>query len=292
MAEPRVLDALADHYSFMTPDASLEELRVRFEQSMARVDLPAGVTREEGEVAGVPGAWFRLGHRTGKTIVFLHGSGFIAGSSRSHGVLAAYLARASAAEAFVLDYRLAPEHPFPAAVDDGLTVLEAIVTERGAHNVVIAGESAGAGLVLATLLAARQNEVAMPAAAITMSVWADLTQSGDSILSRADVDPFVTKEQLDASASAYLAGADATNPLASPALADLHGLPHVYMQVGTEEILYDDTMRVREKIRAAGGKVTVDVQDGMPHAHQLLVGRLPEAETAIEQAGAFVRSLP
>lgn len=291
MPEPHVIEAVIDAFSFAAPDATLEQVRDGYDVSMEKADLAAGVTRTEGLLGDVPGAWFRPGSAGTRAVLYLHGGGFQFGSSRSHGPLAAALAAASDADVFVLDYRRAPEHPFPAALDDATAALRALVEERGPDNVVVAGDSAGGGIVFATLLAAREAGVPAPLGAVAFSPWVDLTQSGSTIADRAARDPLVTKDQLDANAAAYLGDGDRTNPLASPLYGDLAGLPPALVQVGTEEILFDDTERLAEKIRAAGGRIEVQIEDGMPHVHQILLGRLPEALPSLERAGAFIRAL-
>jgi epsilon-lactone hydrolase len=288
----RVLDAISEAYSFATPDSTLEQVRQGYDTSMARGRFPDGVSVTDGKVAGVAGSWFQPREASARVILFLHGGGYLFGSSRSHGPLAAHIARESGAAVFVADYRRAPEAPFPAAVHDALAVLRELVELEGAANVVVAGDSAGGGLVLATLLAAKQAGNQMPAAAVTLSAWADLALDSASITELADVDPLMTREQLEANAAAYLGERDRRNPLASPVYGDLSGLPPLYMQVGTEEILRDDTHRVASAVRAAGGSVTVDVQDGMPHVHQILLWSLPEASVSVDRIGQFIRALP
>ncbi|MGY4103634.1 alpha/beta hydrolase [Nocardia sp. R16R-3T] len=260
---------------------------------MGKAGLPDGVTRTEGVVGGVPGVWFRPAGAGAnfRAVLYLHGGGFQFGSSESHAPLGGALAVASGAEVFVLDYRRAPEHLFPAALDDATAALRALVQERGAAKVVVAGDSAGGGLVLATLLAAREAGISTPLGAVAFSPWADLTQGSASMADRSGRDVLVTKDQLDANATAYLGAGDRTNPLASPLYGDLVGLPPLLVQIGTEEILFDDTERIAEKVRAAGGRVEVQIEEGMPHVHQILLGRLPEASASIERAGAFIRAL-
>ncbi|MGE2716277.1 alpha/beta hydrolase [Mycolicibacterium litorale] len=292
MPEQRVIDAVVNAYAFATADASIEQIRGGYDQSMGRAALPAGVTVTTGEVAGVPGTWLRPEHDTGPVIAYLHGGGYLFGSGRSHGPLAANIAVAAAAPVFVVEYRLAPEHPFPAALDDAVAVTEELIVRHGAENVVTAGDSAGGGLMLAALLAVKNGGRELPAAAVTLSAWADLALDSASVTERADLDPLMTRRQLETNAQTYLGSHDRRDPLASPVFGDLGGLPPVYMQVGTEEILHDDTLRVAEAIRAAGGQVSVDVCDGMPHVHQILLESLPEALSAISRIGQFVRNLP
>ncbi|WP_040841418.1 alpha/beta hydrolase [Nocardia brevicatena] len=291
MPEQRVIDAVIDAYSFAGPDATLEQVRTGYDGSMEKAGLPEGVTREEGVLGSVPGAWLRPPGADGRVVLYLHGGGFQFGSSRSHAPLAGVLAIASGAEVFVLDYLRAPEHPFPAALDDATAALRALAEERGSDKVVPAGDSAGGSIVFGTLLAARAAGIGSLLGAVAFSPWVDLTQSGATIADRAERDPLVTREQLEANATAYLGDGDRSEPLASPLYGDLAALPPVLLQVGTEEILLDDTQRLAEKIRASGGRVEVQVEEGMPHVHQILLGRLPEALPSLQRAGAFIRSL-
>lgn len=291
MVEQRVIDAVAEAYSFAAPDATIDQIRSGYDASMARAGIPDSVTVTSDVIGGVSGTWYRPAGDVGGVVLHLHGGGFRFGSSRSHGPLAAELARASAAAVFVADYRLAPEHPFPAALEDAVAALAALTAREGAEHVVISGDSAGGGLALAALLAVRDRGGQLPAAATTQSIWADLTMGSPSVTERAGRDPLMTREQLDANAVGYLGGHDPADPLASPVYGDLSGLPPLYLQVGTEEILHDDTTRVAEGIRAAGGRATVEVYDGMPHVHQILLGNVPEAHSAISGTADFIRDV-
>lgn len=291
MAEQRVVDAIVDGYSFATPDATDLQIREGYDTSMGRVPLPERVTREESVVAGVPGEWFRPANGSGAVVLFLHGGGYRYGSSRSHGPLAAHVAAAAGVDVFAANYRLAPEHPYPAAVEDALAALKELVfSGPGAGKVAVVGDSAGGGLALATLLAARSDDVPMPAAAVTMSAWTDCTVSGDSIKARAGIDPMVTKEQLEQNVVEYLPVGSPLDPLASPVFGDYRDFCPLLMQVGSEEVLFDDTTRIADAVRAAGGDVTVEVQEGMPHVHQILLWALPEAGQAVDRIGEFLRS--
>lgn len=292
MTAQRVIDAVAQAYSFATADASIEQVRHGYDASMSAAGFPDSVTTVSGEVGGVPGRWFRPADAGPRVVLFLHGGGYLFGSSRSHGPLAARIAAESGAAVFVADYRLAPEHQFPSAVEDSVSALNEMTDREGAENVVLAGDSAGGGLALATLLAAKRRGDRLPAAVVTLSAWTDLALGSPSVAEKADVDPLLTLAQLQANAEGYLGGRDRLDPLASPVYGDLSALPPVYMQVGTDELLHDDTLRVATAIRAAGGVVTVDVQDGMPHVHQILLASLPEAASALSRIGGFIAALP
>jgi acetyl esterase/lipase len=195
----------------------------------------------------------------------------------------------------VLDYRLAPEHPHPAAVHDALAALRWMY-EHGptgaapARATFVAGDSAGGGLTLATLIAARDAGVHLPNAAVAISAWTDLACTGNTMRTRADVDPMVTEAVLSRMTQDYLQGGDARQPLASPLYADLRGLPPLLMQVGDAEVLLDDTTRVADKARAAGVDVTLEIYPEMIHIFQLFAPILPEGQQAIERIGAFIRA--
>lgn len=291
MATTRITEAVNDAYGFASPGATIDEVRSGYDRNMSRAGLPPRVVVTEDKIAGVRGRWFEVTDAD-VTVLFLHGGGYLFGSSVSHGPLAAHLAVAAGARVFVADYRLAPENPYPAALDDALAVLTELVSNASpATKVVIAGDSAGGGLALAALLAAKDAGATLPAAAVTFSAWTDLSLSSASVDERADSDPFVDRAQLEANAGAYLGAGDRHDPLVSPVFGDPAGLPPMHLQVGTEEVLHDDTTRFARRVAEAGGSAEVVVQEGMPHVHQILLGLLPEAHTSIEAAGAFIRGL-
>jgi len=191
-----------------------------------------------------------------------------------------------------VDYRLGPEHPFPAAVHDALTGYGWLLTQGIApERIVIAGDSAGGGLALAVLVALRDAGDPLPAGGVLLSPWTDMEATGNSIETKAAVDPMIQREYLLDMAKMYLGGADPRDPLASPLLAELHGLPPLLIQVGTAETLMDDSDRVAEKVEAAGGQVTLEHWDDMVHAWPLFAPVLPEGREAIEKIGAFIKGI-
>jgi len=226
-----------------------------------------------------------------QALVYLHGGGYVFGSAATYRELIGRLSLATGMWVLAPDYRLAPEDPFPAAVDDALAAYRWLLgagIEPG--RIVISGDSAGGGLALATLLAFRDAGERLPAAAVLLSPWTDLTCSGDSYVTRAESDPLFTRETLIHLAGQYLAGADPTSVLASPINADLKGLPPLLVHVGSDEVLLDDATELAERTRAGGLDVELKVWDGMWHEFQRFAGRgVIEAQESIDLIGAFVK---
>jgi len=224
-------------------------------------------------------------------VLYLHGGGYVIGSPRSHRHLAAAIAAAAGTSALLLEYRCAPESPFPAAVDDAVAAYRWLLDQGiSAGGLVIAGDSAGGGLTVATLLALRDGGVPLPAAGVCISPWVDLTCSGASYSTKAASDPIVKKAGVEEMARAYLGMADRRTPLASPLFADLRGLPPLLIQVGSEEVLLDDATQLAERARAAGVDTTLEVWDQMVHVWHWFLPLLDEAEEAIGTIGRFARA--
>jgi monoterpene epsilon-lactone hydrolase len=224
-------------------------------------------------------------------LLFLHGGGYELGSLRSDGELAARLGRAGRIQVLFVEYRLAPEHPFPAAIDDVVAAWRWLRTDQGlnARSIAVAGDSAGGGLAAALLVATRDAGEELPAGAVLMSPTVDLTSSGASMTERADQDPISTPATLRQFASDYLAGADPKTPLASPLFASLSGLPPLLIQVGTADLLLSDSERLASAAAEAGVDVTLHIGEGLPHVFQIMLGT-PEAAEATEQIGGFLRA--
>ena len=254
--------------------------------------LPRGVRVERALADGVPGEWVvpRTANRQ-RVLYYLHGGGYVIGSTRSYRRLVAYLARAAGVAAFQIDYRRAPEHQFPAAVADSLTAYRWLL-QQGVQpeHVAIAGDSAGGGLALATLLALRDNGEPLPAACAVLSPWTDLALTGASIAARAAVDPCLTPATLVGYAREALGSADPRTPLASPLYGDPAGLPPLLVQVGEDEILLDDAARLVKRAVGAGVQARLEVWAGMWHVWQLGAAIMPEADRAIARIAAFVRA--
>jgi len=224
-------------------------------------------------------------------VLYLHGGGYVIGSPRSHRHLAAAIAGAAGTSALLLDYRLAPEHPFPAAVDDAVAAYRWLLDQGiAAGHIAVAGDSAGGGLTVATLLALLNARLPMPAAGVCISPWVDLTCRGESYRSKADVDPIVRSAGVSEMARAYLATTDPRSPLASPLFADLRGLPPLLIHVGSDEVLLDDAIGLAERAKAAGVDATLEQWDRMIHVWHWFLPMLDEAQAAVASIGSFVRA--
>ncbi len=278
---------------------TVQEMRDGYDELAKLLPTPADARVEPVDAGGVaaemvaaPGADLGadLGADADRSIFYLHGGGYVIGSTHTHRTLAYDLCKAAGARLLNVDYRLAPEHPFPAAVDDAVTAYRWFL-ESGANpaTTVIGGDSAGGGLTIATLVALRQAGLPMPAAGVCFSPWIDMECLGDSIDGKAEADPLVQRELLEWFAGLYLNGADPKSPLAAPLHADLVGLPALLIQVGTAETLLDDSIRLAARAEAAGVTVTLDVWENMIHVWQLFAPMLSEGREAIAQAGAFIR---
>ena len=274
------------------PALTLQERRAAFAPAGDLHPIPDDVLVGEVIAGGVPAHWVTApGADAGRVLLFLHGGGYQLGSLRSDGELAARLGRASGMRVLFPEYRLAPEHPFPAAIDDVRAAWRWLRSDQGlsATSIAVAGDSAGGGLSVALLVALRDAGEALPAAAALMSPTVDLTGSGTSMTERAEQDPISTPAMLRQFASDYLAGADPTTPLASPLFASLSGLPPLLVQVGTADLLLSDSERLATKATEAGVDVTLEIGEGLPHVYQILLGT-PEAADATEQMGKFLRA--
>jgi epsilon-lactone hydrolase len=261
--------------------------RPPFDDVMEHTPDARGVTYEKRAVGGVPGiSCTPQGARPSAAILYLHGGAYVLGSANAYRHFAGQIAARAKATVFIADYKLAPEHRFPAALDDAKAAYRGLV-EGGARRIAIVGDSAGGGLALA-LLSIVQSEGAAPVAAVVMSPWTDLALTGGSLEDRADDDPLLTREMLSKTAASYLNGHDPRDPLASPLYGALAGRPPIQLHVGTSEVLLDDTRRYAERARAAGVEAVAHIWEGMTHVFPSSVGTLEAAERALTLIGNFL----
>jgi acetyl esterase/lipase len=268
----------------------IQEMRAGMDALTAALPLPEDVSVEPVDAGGVPAEWtVAEGADPGKALVYFHGGGYVIGSIQSHRGLCGALSRATGARVLSTGYRLGPEHPHPAAVEDGMAAAR-FVRDQGFDpaRTAIAGDSAGGGLTAATLIALRDAGDSLPAAGVCISPWLDLTQSGDTMKTKADVDPMVQKDLLQQMADAYLGNGDPKASTASPLFANLSGLPPLLVQVGSAETLLDDSVRFQERARSAGVDISLEVWDEMIHVWHAFEVLLPEARQAIERIGEYL----
>jgi acetyl esterase/lipase len=249
---------------------------------------PKGVSVEKVDISGMAAEWLTPETVHGGTLLYLHGGGYIICGPDTHRPMVATLARRAGARALVIDYRLAPEHPFPAAVEDACKAYRWLIAQGVApESITVAGDSAGGGLTLALLLSLRNAGDPMPAGAALLSPWTDLAMSGWTHVTHAKLDPMLSVEGALLAARHYLQGALPTDPLASPLYGEFGGLPPLLIHVGEREILLDDSVRLAERARAAGVSVEIKTWQGMPHVFQAF-GFLPEARAALAEIGDFL----
>jgi monoterpene epsilon-lactone hydrolase len=270
------------------PSATVAQMRAGMERVSEHV--ARDVTCETLRIGDIAAEWIvPPGVANDRVILYLHGGGFVMGSIATHRATVARIARASKARALAIEYRLAPEHQFPAAVDDSVAAYKWLLGQGyQPGKIVIAGDSAGGGLTLSALLAIRDAKLPMAAAGVAISPWADLEGTGDSFKTRAQRDPMVGGANLGPMAKHYIGEQDPKNPLASPIHADYHGIAPLLIQVGDAETLLDDSNRVAARAKADGVKVDLEVWDDMIHVWHAFAKILPEGQQAIDKIGKFV----
>ncbi|HEY6395089.1 MAG TPA: alpha/beta hydrolase [Candidatus Binataceae bacterium] len=271
---------------------SVEQNRAVLEQMANFLPADPDITREPIKAGSVPAEWVSApGADSSRSVLYLHGGGYVMGSINTHRALAGRISRAAQARVLIVDYRLAPEHPFPAAFDDSVAAYKWLLAKSFAPaKISIAGDSAGGGLTVATLVAIRDQKLPQPGAGVCLSPWIDLEGNGESMETKAAEDPVLQKPGLLAMAKHYLGGKDARTPLAAPLYADLAGLPPLLIQVGTAETLLDDSTRLAERAHQAGVRVTYEPYQKMIHVFQLFAPILDEGKQAIDKIGEFVRA--
>ncbi len=271
---------------------TIQEQRTRMDVLARRgIRIPRDVTVQTVQACGIHAEWIKpVNSDTQRVILYLHGGGYCICSLDTHRGLAARIALASQARLLCIDYRLAPENPYPAALEDALAAYRWMLAQDiPAKQIAVGGDSAGGGLALATAVSLRDAGQALPAALFLLSPWTDLTFSGNSIRVRKKVDPIFGGEgNRLAFAPAYLGIHDPANPLISPLFADLHNLPPTLIHVGSDEILFDDSIRLDEKLKEAGVATRLNIWEGMWHVFQVFAPYVPEAQQAISRIGNFV----
>lgn len=271
------------------PPATPAERRAAMDAVGAAAAMPGGCTVESLEIAGVAcERHSSAGAVAGRVLLYLHGGAYTAGSPVSHRPLVARLAQLGRTAAVAADYRLGPEHPFPAAVNDALAVYRRLLEDHAADSIVVAGDSAGGGLALALALALKREALPQPPGIFVISPWADLTQSHATYNSKAATDPMISRDGLNLHAAAYLGGGDPMDPLASPVFGDLEGLPPLLIQVGSEETLLGDSLLLAERAGHAKVKVTLEIWPEMIHVWHAFGAILEPARAATEAAGAWI----
>ncbi len=283
------LDAILRQSAFPA-DSDVAEQRRSLRAAVSAQPLPADVTVTAAALGGIPTAEITVDRIEPRHVVlYFHGGVYVIGDAFLAADLASQVGRRTGAKVISVDYRLAPEHPYPAAVDDALAAYEALLNNGTApSDIVFAGESAGGGLAVVTLVNARDHGLPLPAGAYVMSPYADLTLAGTTMETKREVDPLFTRELLQARVTDYTAGQDASLALISPIFADLSGLPPLIIQAGSHELLLDDAVRLAGRAATADVEVTLDITPGVPHVFQAYHPILDEAAAALDRAGRFL----
>jgi epsilon-lactone hydrolase len=285
------LEAILRQSAFPAGIDIVEQRRLLAELTSAQ-PLPPDVTVTATALGGVPAAEINVGGAgTRHVVLYFHGGVYVLGSAVQAAGLASQVGRQTGAKVISVDYRLAPEHPYPAAVDDALAAYQALLDDGTApSDIVFAGESAGGGLAVATLVNARDHGLPLPAAAFVMSPYADLTLAGPTMQTKGQVDVLMSRENLQSRVGDYTSGQDAALGLISPIFADLSGLPPLLIQAGTHEVLLDDAIRLARQAATADVEVILDITPGVPHVFQTFYPILDEGAAALDRAGQFLSS--
>jgi acetyl esterase/lipase len=283
------LDAILRQSAF-PDDADVNEQRRALRELLSAQPLPADVTVSAAALGGVPTAEITVdGIEPRHVVLYFHGGVYVMGDAALPADLASQVGRRTDAKVISVDYRLAPEHPYPAAVDDAFAAYEALLHNGIApSDIAFAGESAGGGLAIATLINARNHGLPLPGAAFVMSPYVDLTLAGTTMETKREVDPLMSREALQSRATDYTSGQDAALGLISPIFADLSGLPPMIIQAGTHEVLLDDAVRLARQAATADVEVTLDITARVPHVFQAYYPILDEAAAALDRAGQFL----
>jgi len=280
-----------------TGDRSVERKRHILERTLSILKVPKAITVEKTEINNLNAEWLyptKIGYMKSEyTILYLHGGAYVIGSPKTHRAFAGRFSLITETQVLLLDYRLAPEFPFPAALEDATKAYLNLIgdLELNPKKVIIMGDSAGGGLTLSTMLNLKSLRKTLPRAGICISPWTDLTLSGESVLTKEDEDPQLSKKNLEFAAEMYLQGQNPRNPLVSPLFGDLRGLPSIFIQVGTSEILLDDSIRFAKKALEQGVNVELDIWEEMTHCFTLFGKMLPESRLALQRIRDFLNNL-
>lgn len=270
------------------PDRGVDEARALLDEGGRRLKPPASITMVDGKEGGVPGEWLHpVAADDTARILYLHGGAYLLGSRDSHRGLAGKVADEVGVDTFLAEYRLAPEHPYPAALEDAVAAFDAVAADVGPGRVLVVGDSAGGGLAVALGVALRDRGTGVPGAIAAMSPWTDLSASGDSITELNEVDVMLDGGRVGEIAALYCCDTPPDDPLVSPLFADLAGLPPLLVHAGTAEILRDDAVRLVERVREAGGDATLRLYDGMWHVWPAFWPWVPEGRLAIAEIARF-----
>jgi len=283
---------LLKQFQSMTEETSVESTRRGLDQLAAMSKIPEDITFEPVKINNVEGEWIMAPDVIeNKVLLYLHGGAFVAGSIDTHRDLISRISRAAEIKVLAINYRLAPEHPFPAGLDDCFETYKWLMSEKcyKPNNIIIGGDSAGGTLTLSVLIKLRDQNIPLPAAAFCLSPATDMTGSGESYTTKAEVDPFLTPELGQLVLDNYLGDIDPENPLVSPLFANLHGFPPIYIQVGTSEILLDDSKRIAQKLEEANVDVELDIWEDMVHVFAAFAQFAQEPKDAIEKIASFIK---
>ncbi len=269
----------------------IEAQREEFETVARTFKILPDVELESVEIEGLDAEWVKIhGQSPEIFILYLHGGGYSLGSIQTHRELVSRIARACEAKALVLDYRLAPENPFPAAIEDALAAYRYMLQQNiSPQKIVVMGDSAGGGLTMSTLLSIRDKGEKMPCAGVCISPWVDLAGTGDSLKTRAHLDSMISPKILPEMARQYLGNEDPKNPLVSSIYADLSHLPPLLIQVGTNEVLFDDSTRLAQRAKECNVQVDLDIWESMGHVWHFFGSLLPQSNQAIDKIANFIK---
>lgn len=280
------------YFKRLSANSDVRKMRTDFEAVGSSSKSARGVQIRHAKISGVDCEWLvPEGCDAAPLIYYLHGGAFAMGSPRTHRRMLSYIARKAGMRALLPDYRLAPEHPFPAALEDATDVYRSLIKDgNDADKIAIGGDSAGGNLAVATMLAVRDSGDALPVACFLMSPWLDLACQGDSFVTNVTRDPWFRVEDAPGIIAHYCSEFDTKNPLVSPVYGDATNLPPTLIQVGDIELLLSDSIRLADKLSAAGGDITLQVWPDMWHVFQYFIGRMPESKKAITDIAHFLRS--